>query len=60
VSSPPERPFPTSLCHRCVHLRTVGAKRSVFLMCEAPGLPKYRGQPVATCAGFVPLPSGGA
>ncbi len=50
------RPFPTSQCHGCVHLRTVEAKRSVFLMCEAPGLPKYRGQPVRNCPGFAPEP----
>lgn len=48
-----EAPFPTSLCHRCAHLRLVtSGKGSTFLMCQHPALPKYPRQPVAECVGF--------
>ena len=47
-------PFPDSLCHRCVYLRLVrSGKGSTFLMCQEPSLPKYTGQPVRVCRGFV-------
>lgn len=55
-------PFPESLCHRCVHLRTVtSGKGSTFLMCREPHLPKYPPQPVKACQGFTPAgnPSAG-
>jgi hypothetical protein len=45
-------PFPTSLCHRCRHVRLVEAARSTFLMCTHPDLPKYGPQPVVSCRGF--------
>jgi hypothetical protein len=52
-------PFPDSLCHRCVHLRLVeSAKKSVFLMCREPSLPKYAPQPVRQCRGFTPNAAG--
>ena len=45
--------FPDSLCHRCAHLRLVESGRgSTFLLCQAPGLPKYAPQPVRSCRGF--------
>jgi hypothetical protein len=50
--SAPSEPFPTSLCHRCVHVRIVAGGRSRFLMCREPRLPKYVPQPVARCAYF--------
>jgi hypothetical protein len=51
---PDERPFPTSLCHRCRFVRYTGNKRgSVFLACDEPTLPKYLPQPVTACRGFV-------
>jgi hypothetical protein len=53
VDAPP--PFPTSLCHRCRHLRLVGSRRgSVFLQCTEPSLPKYLPQPVRACPRFTP------
>jgi hypothetical protein len=46
-------PFPTSPCHRCVHLRLVRSGRgSTFLMCQEPTLPKYPPQPIVRCRGF--------
>jgi hypothetical protein len=49
-----ERPFPTSLCHRCAapprYVRT--DKGSVFLHC--PILKRYPAQPVRSCDAFVP------
>ena len=54
---PDERPFPTSLCHRCRFVRYTGNKRgSVFLACTEVGLPlgKYPRQPVVHCVGFAP------
>jgi hypothetical protein len=48
-------PFPDSICHGCVHLELVRSKRgSVFLMCQAPSLPKYPRQPVLQCASRKP------
>ncbi|MEZ4368800.1 MAG: hypothetical protein R2939_21355 [Kofleriaceae bacterium] len=48
-----ERPFPTSICHRCRHLRVVvSARGSGFLMCQEPRLPKYPPQPVVRCGAF--------
>jgi hypothetical protein len=50
---PDELPFPDSLCHRCAHLRVIKSGRgSVFLMCQAPLLPKYAPQPVRACPGL--------
>ena len=47
--------FADSLCHRCVHLRTItSGKGSTFLMCREPHLPKYPPQPVKACQGFTP------
>jgi hypothetical protein len=47
--------FEDSLCHRCVHLRTItSGKGSTFLMCREPHLPKYPPQPVKACQGFSP------
>jgi hypothetical protein len=46
-------PFPTSICHRCVHLRLItSGKGSVFLMCQEPSLPKYPPQPIVRCQLF--------
>lgn len=52
--TPPERepPFPASLCHRCRWHRLVWTARSGFVLCGAPGLPKYPPQPVAACPAF--------
>jgi hypothetical protein len=50
----PPLPFPDSLCHGCRHLRLVGGKRSVFLQCRHPDLPRYARQPVLSCAAMVP------
>ncbi|MCX5744762.1 MAG: hypothetical protein NT062_19920 [Proteobacteria bacterium] len=47
-------PFPTSLCHRCVNLRLVESKTSIFLMCRDPAIPKYVPQPVRACVRFAP------
>ena len=48
-------PFPTSLCHRCRHVRLVtSGKGSTFLMCQEPSLPKYGPQPVLSCPKFQP------
>jgi hypothetical protein len=49
-----ERPYPSSLCHRCAAPpRYVKTASSVFILC--PILPdKYRPQPVRACASFVP------
>ncbi|MCB9561348.1 MAG: hypothetical protein H6708_13150 [Kofleriaceae bacterium] len=52
----PALPFPEALCHRCRHLRRVVGKRSVFLQCTEPSLPKYPPQPVRRCPGFVAAP----
>lgn len=49
-----EAPFPDSTCHRCAHLRVVGAARSTFLRCEEGRPPKYPAQPVRTCPFFQP------
>ena len=44
-------PFPESICHGCVSLKTVRGANSVFLMCTA--LPqKYPPQPVRECRAF--------
>lgn len=45
-------PFADSLCHRCAHIHYVRGKRSLFLRCDHPELPKYGPQPVTTCPGF--------
>jgi hypothetical protein len=50
-------PFPSSLCHRCTHLRTTAnARGSVFMMCEKAKVDerftKYPPQPVGRCGGF--------
>jgi hypothetical protein len=46
-------PFPESLCHRCVWMRTTGNKRgSIFLQCTEPAMPKYLPQPVRACPRF--------
>lgn len=49
--------FPTSLCHRCVHVRRIESDRgSVFLQCGLARtdlrFKKYPPQPVHRCAGF--------
>ncbi len=54
----PERPFPESLCHECIHHRLVRGARSSFLHCDAPGLPKYPRQPVLECVAFSPASAG--
>jgi hypothetical protein len=46
------QPFPDSLSHRCSAVRYVQTKTSTFLMCTAPGLPKYAAQPVRECEAF--------
>jgi hypothetical protein len=59
-SSRSDKPFATSLCHRCEWLRLVEAARSTFLKCGEPALEKiqkYPRQPVATCVGFRALSS---
>jgi hypothetical protein len=45
-------PFPDSLCHRCRWMRLVEAKRSSFLQCTEPTMPKYLPQPVRACPRF--------
>jgi len=56
VSDGPTLPFPDSLCHRCRWHRLVRTARSAFVLCGAPGLPKYPPQPVRTCPAFAPPP----
>jgi len=47
---PAQRPFPTSICHGCAHLRLTGNKRgSIFLQCGEPSRPKYLPQPIVRC-----------
>ena len=54
---PDDRPFATSLCHRCRFVRYNGNKRgSIFLACDEPSLPRYLPQPVIECRGFVEKP----
>ena len=48
----PALPFPDSLCHRCRWHRLVQTARSTFVLCGAPGLPKYPPQPVRACPAF--------
>jgi len=48
---PVARPFPESLCHRCVHQRLVSTKTSQFIMCSALAS-KYPRQPVLSCTAF--------
>ena len=48
-------PFPSSLCHQCVHHHRVEAARSAFLMCRKLPI-KYPPQPVQACAAFEPAP----
>lgn len=56
-----DRPFPDSLCHRCVHLSIVETGRgSVFLRCLEPSLPKYAPQPVRRCPEYAPTGEGEA
>ena len=48
----------TSLCETCEHMREVlTAKGSRFLLCELaltqPEFPKYPGQPVLSCRGYL-------
>lgn len=51
LDDPGRRPYPQSLCWRCVHHRAVEAARSSFVMCNA--LPvKYPRQPVSGCPAF--------
>jgi hypothetical protein len=53
-------PFPSSLCHTCLHLRLItSARGSTFLMCLEPSLPKYPRQPVVACERHTPPPRGG-
>lgn len=55
--APPSPPFPTSICHACVHLRLVtSGKGSTFLMCQEPSLPKYPPQPIIRCGKRAPKP----
>ncbi|MCK6551158.1 hypothetical protein L6R52_35315 [Myxococcota bacterium] len=49
---PASRPFPSSLCHRCVHVRYVETKRSTFVLCTGIAGQKYPPQPVVACLGF--------
>jgi hypothetical protein len=53
--SAPARPFPTSLCHQCVHKRDVQTARSWFLRCVKLEM-KYAPQPVRACAMFEAAP----
>lgn len=49
------KPFPTSLCHQCIHHHRVETARSAFLMCRK--LPvKYPPQPVLQCPAFQRAP----
>jgi hypothetical protein len=52
-----ERPFPTSLCHRCAAPPRLIAtdKGSIFIQC--PILKRYPPQPVRSCDAFVPRPA---
>lgn len=46
------------LCGACQNARLVRNPRgSVFARCVHPDLPKYPGQPVLRCEGFLPAPS---
>jgi len=55
MSSEGARPFPTSVCHTCRHLRRVETARgSVFLMCTVLAR-KYPPQPVVRCAAHAPV-----
>jgi hypothetical protein len=50
-------PFPNSICHQCLHLRTTAnARGSVFMMCakakDDDRFTKYPPQPVGRCAGL--------
>gem|GEM_PF-3485966 len=45
------QPFPSSLCHLCIHHHRVEAARSVFLMCRKLPI-KYPPQPVLQCPAF--------
>ena len=47
----PSPPFPTSLCHGCVHKRDVKSARSWFLRCVELET-KYAPQPVRACPLF--------
>jgi hypothetical protein len=43
------------LCASCVHAKRVASRRgSTFVLCSAPGLPKYPQLPVRTCASHEP------
>lgn len=52
------RRMPAGLCDRCAFQRLVPTRRSVFTMCEAPGLPRYPPVPVMRCPGFRPADEG--
>ncbi len=42
------------LCSACVHARQITPKRgTVYLLCGAPGLPKYPRTPVSQCDAFL-------
>jgi len=47
----PDRPFPESLCWRCLAHREIKAARSTFVLCTALAV-KYPRQPVRTCSAF--------
>ncbi|HET6610889.1 MAG TPA: hypothetical protein VFG83_02835 [Kofleriaceae bacterium] len=50
-------PFADSLCHGCRFVRVVrSGKGTAFVMCKAPGLPKYGPQPVIACPCFAVKP----
>ena len=53
----PRRRVPAGLCDRCAYQRVVPTRRSVFTMCEAPGMPRYPGVPVMRCRAFEPRPA---
>ncbi len=44
------------LCGACALAKLVrSSKGNLFVLCTHPELPKYQGQPVLRCAGFVGL-----
>jgi hypothetical protein len=51
-----ERTVPAGLCARCVHLRVLASRRSVFVRCSLadvdPRFPRYPALPVTACAGY--------
>lgn len=52
---PTERPFPSSLCHRCAAHRYIQSGRgSVFILCSRLSQ-KYPRQPVSFCSVFEPI-----